>query len=50
LKDSIEELMEVKNHLMIENRKLIAILKKKELAEKQRKQLLRTEFKEIDRI
>jgi regulator of replication initiation timing len=30
LKESIEELMEVKNHLMMENRKLVAILKKKE--------------------
>lgn len=29
LKDSIEELMEVKNHLIGENRKLISILKKK---------------------
>ena len=29
LKDSIEELMEVKNHLMGENRRMMAILKKK---------------------
>ena len=29
LKESIEQLMEVKNHLIVENRKLIAILKKK---------------------
>ena len=29
LKDSIEELMEVKNHLIMENRKLAALLKKK---------------------
>lgn len=50
LKDSIEQLMQVKNHLMMENRKLMAILKKKEQTERQRKQLLRTEFKEIDRI
>jgi hypothetical protein len=35
---------------MMENRKLMAILKKKEQTERQRKQLLRTEFKEIDRI
>ena len=30
LKESIEELMEVKNHLIAENRKLTAVLKKKE--------------------
>jgi hypothetical protein len=35
---------------MMENRKLMAILKKKEQTERQRKQLLRTELKEIDRI
>ena len=29
LKDSIEELMEVKNHLVGENRRMMAILKKK---------------------
>jgi len=42
--------MEVKNHLIMENRKLVAVLKRKEQTERQRKQLLRTEFKEIDRI
>ena len=50
LKDSIEELMEVKNHLLSENRRLVAILKKKEQAERHRKQFLATEFKEIDKI
>lgn len=37
--------MDVKNHLLMENRKLVAVLRKKEQLEKQRKQLLRTEFK-----
>lgn len=50
LKNSIEELMEVKNRLLGENRRFLAILKKKEQSDRQRKQLLLTEFKEIDRI
>ena len=29
LKDSIEELMDVKNHLLTENRRLVGILKRK---------------------
>ena len=50
LKDSIEELMDVKNHLMDENRKLLGILRKKQQQQRHRKQLLRTQLKEIDRI
>lgn len=40
LKDSVEELMEVKNNLAIENRRLVAIIKKKEQSERQRKYLM----------
>lgn len=49
-KDSIEDLMEVKNHLFLENKKMLAILKKKEQVERQRKHILKSEFREIDRI
>ena len=42
LKNSIEELMDVKNHLLGENRRFTAILKKKEQSDRQRKQFLMT--------
>lgn len=42
--------MEVKNHLFLENKKMLAILKKKEQVERQRKHILKSEFREIDRI
>lgn len=47
---TIEELISVKNDLLAENKKLMTILKKKEAVEKQRKALLRTELKEIDKL
>lgn len=47
---TIEELIGVKNDLLAENKKLMTILKKKEALEKQRKALLRTELKEIDKL
>lgn len=40
----------MKNDLLAENKKLMTILKKKEALEKQRKALLRTELKEIDKL
>lgn len=40
----------MKNDLLAENKKLMTILKKKEVLEKQRKALLRTELKEIDKL
>ena len=42
--------MEVKNSVLTENRKLVTIIKRKEDIERQRKQILKTEFKEINRI
>jgi hypothetical protein len=42
---TIDDLINVKNDLAAENRRLMAILKKKEVVEKQRRQLLRTELK-----
>jgi hypothetical protein len=48
--DTIEELIGVKNDLLAENKKLMTIIKKKEALEKQRKALLRTELKEIDKL
>lgn len=47
---TIDDLINVKNDLASENRRLLAILKKKEVVEKQRRQLLRTELKEIDKL
>jgi hypothetical protein len=47
---TIEELIGVKNDLLAENKKLMTIIKKKEALEKQRKALLRTELKEIDKL
>lgn len=47
---TIEELISVKNDLLAENKKLITVIRKKEALEKQRKALLRTELKEIDKL
>lgn len=42
---TIEDLMNIKNDLSLELKRLQQILKKKEALEKQRRQLLRTEIK-----
>ncbi len=50
LRSSIDDCMDVKNQLICENRKLKRIIKKKEEHEKIRKELLKSECKEIDRL
>lgn len=47
---TIEELLGIKNDLLAENKQMQNILKKKEAVEKQRRMLLKTELKEIDKL
>lgn len=47
---TIEDLIHIKNDLTAENRRLNQILQKKEGQERQRRQLLKTEMKEIDKL
>ena len=47
---TLQELESEKKYLLEENKRLQMLLRKKETAEKQRRYLLKTEMKEIDKL